>query len=220
MPIKHVEPAQLKSSTVKPARKKSSSWRWGGALLALTLALGWASSTLFGPKAQDQLTSQEIQERQAAFTKERALAVTVVDADQIDAALDGMQLSPYDKAQMRALLTPSGAQQTGAGTTSNAPAANAPTQISSLRLVSVSVWDTDAADGDVVAITSAGYRREVVLSKTVQVVTFPVDSTATVQVTGIRDGGGGITLGLRGPSQELLMPIMSEGQTISLPVLH
>ena len=75
-------------------------------------------------------------------------------------------------------------------------------------------------DGDVVTVSSAGYRRDITLTNAPLTVSFPVDGSSSMQFVGVHDGGGGITLGIRGPNQEFLMPIMSEGQALSLPVTN
>jgi hypothetical protein len=84
----------------------------------------------------------------------------------------------------------------------------------------MTLWDTHDEDGDVDALASAGFRREIVLTNAPQTISFPVDSASTVQVIGVHDGGGGITLGISSPAQQVLMPIMSEGQALTLPVTY
>lgn len=219
--MKHLDPVQIEAAARQQPKKKSS-LPWVLSVLAITTALGAAGTYFFAPNVQDQVTDQEKQERQIAFTKVRTLQAIEVEADKVDAALDEMRLPPPERAQMRAMLPAGGAtQQPSTPPTGNVappPVAPLPGQDKPLRLVSISLWDTHAPDGDVVAIVSAGYRREIVLTKAEQMITFPVDQAATVQVVGVRDGGGGITVGIRGPMQDILMPIMSEGQTLSLPV--
>jgi hypothetical protein len=108
--------------------------------------------------------------------------------------------------------------------TGNAPAqAIAPAHLSQPaqhnRLAWITLWDTDAEDGDAVRIDSQGYSRTVTLAK--QPVTFaiPVPLDGVVKVTGIRDGeGGGITVGFASGASRAAFPIMSVGQTLGLNV--
>ncbi|WP_460907957.1 hypothetical protein [Paraburkholderia jirisanensis] len=83
----------------------------------------------------------------------------------------------------------------------------------------VHLWDTDAEDGDVVRIESAGYARTVTLTK--QGITFavPVSGSGQIRITGVKDGdGGGVTVGIGSGSAQAILPIMSEGQTLTLNV--
>lgn len=213
--MKHLDPRQIEVPVDAKPQKKASTLLWVSTLLALCFGLGAAGTAMFVAKSQDRVSDKEKQERQIEFTKVRELQVPELEAANFDAALDDMRLAPQERAQLRTLLVSAAPGTTSGSSTS--PVASA-TGNSPLRLVSVSVWDSDAEDGDVVAVVSGGYRREVALTKAVQTIAFPVDGSSLVQFVGVRDGGGGITLGLRGPSQEILMPIMSEGQTLSLPI--
>lgn len=209
--MRHLEPDQIDAVANKRRPLKQNNLLWIASMLTACIVLGASSTTWFAPGAQDLVANTEKQERQLAFTKVSELRVSEVEASKIDTALNEMMLPPNERAQMRSLLAPA------ASTNPTIPGGGA---VSSpvLRLVSISLWDTHAEDGDVVAVVGGGYRREIVLTKTIQTIAFPVDRLAMVEIVGVRDGGGGITLGIRGSSQEILMPIMSEGQTLSLPL--
>jgi hypothetical protein len=117
-----------------------------------------------------------------------------------------------------------GATQAGVPATQTAtsalPVAEAgPRKESTVRLAWISLWDTDAEDGDAVRIDSQGYSRTVLLSK--QPVTFaiPVPANGIVNITGVRDGeGGGVTVGLASGASKAVFPIMSVGQVLGLRV--
>lgn len=195
--MKHVEPGPMTQALPRKPKRKFSALLWwlmaGGAVLGL----GALGTEFLGPPAADMVSQTEIQKRQTGFTASRALSVAAVDPADYEKTLGEMRLAPTEQSQLRARLT-DGSE--------------------SVRLVSMTLWDTHSEDGDVVAVVSAGYRNEIAILHGPQVVSFPVDGTGLVQIVGVRDGGGGITLGVRGPQRELLMPIMSEGQTISIPV--
>lgn len=213
--MKHLEPSQIAAAVDRQSPKRRSTLAWMLSTLAICIGLGAAGTAIFVAEVQDRVTDQEKQERQITFAQVKELNLPAVAPTRIEAALDGMKLPPSARSEMASLLAPTAStdQRPMLATT-----ATGSTKQPLLDLVSMSVWDTHAEDGDVVAIVSAGYRREIVLTKVIQTVVFPVDRSAAVQIIGVRDGGGGITLGIRGSSQEILMPIMSEGQVLSLPI--
>lgn len=213
--MKHLDPNQIEAPVDKTPRKKHRALLWVSTVFALCVGLGAAGTAFLVPEAQDIVTDQERQERQIAFTKVRELRAYAVATEEIDTTLDEMRLPPTERAQMKTFLTSGALSATTNAATSPVTAT---TENTALRLVSVSLWDSHADDGDVVAVVGGGYRREVALTKDIQTIAFPVDGSSMVQIIGVRDGGGGITLGIRGPSQDVLMPIMSEGQTLSLPI--
>jgi len=223
--MKHLDPRQIekpKKSPPEQQKKNRTGLFWGLSMIVIVLGLGAAGTAFFSRGAIDQVSDQEKQDRQIAFTKVRELAVTPVDSSQIDSALDEMRLTPPERAQMRGMIQDkapaSQTSTTGAGPSAVTMTFTPTSQDKPLRLVSISLWDSDAEDGDVVAVISGGYRREILLTKAVQTVTIPVDQASLLKIVGVRDGGGGITVGIRGPSQEILVPILAEGEVLSLPI--
>jgi hypothetical protein len=133
-----------------------------------------------------------------------------------------MQLSPAAQLELKQVLqqsqpAPSHAKPPPAGTPLPTPA-TIPATSSQLRLVELTLWDSQAPDGDVVRVVSAGYSRDVVLHKQPVVLAVPVQGSMPIQIVGVRDGGGGITLGVQGLQSPVMAPIISEGQTITLPI--
>lgn len=182
----------------------------------------------------DAVDPAEANARAAAFAALKPLPLSLVPAAEIAGAIDGMNLSSAEKAAMvsnvqtaapeantRDVPAPAAAPQANTG---DAPAqATAPAPLSQPaqhnRLAWITLWDTDAEDGDAVRIDSQGYSRTVTLAK--QPVTFaiPVPLDGVVKVTGIRDGeGGGITVGFASGASRAAFPIMSVGQTLGLNV--
>ena len=223
--MKHIEPTQLQGVDEPRHARRPGSRVWLGLATALCLGLGGLATAMFDGNLQDRVTDAERSERLARIGGLPALQLAVVAPERLDESLGRMGLQPNESVTLRAMLFPATGEARGgraalATRTQGTPAALSapvPAQRAPVRLVELAVWDTHAADGDVIAIASAGYRRELVLTKAVQVVAVPVDASGLLAITGIRDGGGGITLGVRGSSQTVLMPIMSEGQTIALP---
>jgi hypothetical protein len=170
------------------------------------------------------VTQEEQQARHAAFTNVSVIALPSISVSEIDAALDTMKLDPVELSTLKALVSGDAGSpvpaSNGLSVFNTTPAAQRVATRMPVRLVSVTLWDTHDQDGDVVTVSSAGYHRQIVLTNAPQTVAFPVNQASAVQVVGTHDGGGGITLGIRGPNQEFLMPIMSEGQSLTLPVTN
>jgi hypothetical protein len=83
--------------------------------------------------------------------------------------------------------------------------------------VSITLWDTDVEDGDVVRVDSEGYSRTLVLTRRGTTIAVPLSANGAIRVTGINDGdGGGITVGLASGAAKVVFPIMSVGQTLQL----
>jgi hypothetical protein len=85
-----------------------------------------------------------------------------------------------------------------------------------VQLATVLLFDTQATDGDVVDIVSGTYRKRVYLTKTQQRLVVPITNNA-LYMSGVRDGGGGITVGVRtSENEELISPVMRVGETVEL----
>jgi hypothetical protein len=175
----------------------------------------------------DDVSPSDEHARLEAFRALAPLKLTTVEDSDIDSALQSMHLDPAAAAALKADLSdatsppqhaseqqvPSGAQQP---TPQSAPAR---TQSRRLRLVWITLWDTDVEDGDVVRIDSEGYSRTVRLTKKGDTFAVPVPADGVIKVTGVSDGdGGGITVGLASGDARAIFPIMSEGQELGLKV--
>jgi hypothetical protein len=209
---------------------------------AIAVSLHFFSGGAFWPihKSGDVIEQSDADARAAQFASLTPLALALVPPSDEAAALEGMGLGPQQKSALLASLHPPEAPAPAANSTPAAdpakpadsanpadsarpapdqtPAAKA-TSPKTRRLAWVTLWDTDAEDGDVVRLDSQGYSRTITLTK--QPVTFavPVPADGLIQVTGIRDGeGGGITVGLASGASKAVFPIMSVGQTLGLKV--
>jgi hypothetical protein len=214
----HVQPLPEQPGRIRQSRP----WlkRWVVLFCALTLGLGSMASWLFAPDAQDRLTPAEIEQRAATFAKMPPLQLKTVPATELDTRLADMKLTPVAQVELKQLLQqapprPRVSRPLPAGANSPNVARAEP---SSVRLIELTLWDSHAADGDVVRVISAGYSRDVVLYKQPLVLAVPVQAGVPIQILGVHDGGGGITLAVKGADSPVMTPIMSEGQTISLPI--
>jgi hypothetical protein len=198
--------------------------RFLASLLIVAVTIGAGFTWLYPPGSSDRVTTAEREARQDSFTRLEPIQLEAIDQTERVAATDAMQLPPSDRAALRAFLavadtqaadTPANNQVTPAPVTTTAPDVSK----QPIVLTRLTLWDTHAEDGDVVAIVSAGYRREVRITNGVQRVIIPVkQGTSVIEVIGIHDGGGGITLGVEAAGGQALMPIMAVGQTLALPV--
>jgi len=207
-PMQHLEPQQIQPPPEVKSPSRRNSLLWAGGVLALVAAMGWGGTSLFLGPDTDVVSQAERTNSAALLQSIKPLPVKLVPQANIDNAVAGMQLDAAKQTQLKQMLqvSPAGVSPQGTAGTETP------------RLVEFAVWDTHVADGDTITVTSAGYARDVVLSKQLQQVVVPVGSNGQITITGLRDGGGGITLGIKGMQQEELKLIMSEGQSIVLPI--
>jgi hypothetical protein len=209
--MQHLDPRQIEPIHSPQQSARRGARLWTVLFLAVALGAGWAGTRWFGVPGMDTVSASEAAERSARFASVQPLEMQAVPADKQAAAVQGMQLDAAAQLQLRRQLAPATTN------TAQRPATAKPSE-APMKLVEIMLWDTHAPDGDVVTVESGGYAREVVLAKQPQTLVIPVDATASLKITGVRDGGGGITLGVGGPKQKVLMPILSEGQTLLLPL--
>ena len=90
-------------------------------------------------------------------------------------------------------------------------------QDGTVEMVAIGFYDDCAEDGDVVRVQSGGIDVVISLLHRVQYVQIPVPKGQAVQVTvsGIRDGTGGITLGMVTPTGDVHVPRIAPGDQIS-----
>jgi hypothetical protein len=164
----------------------------GAALLALGAALWWPSTP--GADVVPDATQQQVAQ---AFHAAVPLALPRVHSTPEAArALAALQLAPAQHRQLQADLA--------AG---------------QVQLAWVQAWDSMAEDGDVIQLTSAGYTVEVPLRRAPVWLPLPVARVnAQVVVTGVRDGGGGITAALQTADGRVRLPVLAPGQTLTVPL--
>jgi hypothetical protein len=202
----------LQPEPLKPFRKASTLSSFAKALLATTAVIsvaGISGAYLSGspfwatPPSADNVSTAQQEMRLHAYEALGALTLQSVTPADYPRAAESLALPDTAKHTLLADIE----KQTSPS----------PTHAGTARLVWVTLWDTDAEDGDVIRIDSHGYSRTVELKK--QPVTFAVPTDGNIRITGVRDGeGGGITVGLASGALKALLPIMSTDQTLNLSV--
>lgn len=86
------------------------------------------------------------------------------------------------------------------------------------KLTEITLWDDVAEDGDVVSISTAGIRQEIPIMHEPTKVLLPLVAGQPIMLTGVKDGGGGITVAIGNGNVPLANPVMKEGETLSIPV--
>lgn len=182
--------------------RSPSGWTRRALIGAASLVLAGAVMTGMGLFAGgDSVSPQQVAERQAAYETLLAgpgMPLRMVAPEDVDAAIAAMPdtVSEAEREQVRA--------EVAAG---------------DVRLAWLTVWDTHVEDGDVLRFeSSVSIPIEIMAlnAKTTFGVPFPPDGM--VRVTGVRDGGGGITVGLESGETRILWPTMQPGDVLDLPV--
>lgn len=99
------------------------------------------------------------------------------------------------------------------------PRAAAPEDDVELPLAWLTLWDHRDEDGDIVRVVSEGYSRTVPILNTPVTLAVPVPASGVVNVIGIHDGVGGITVGIQSGATPVLLPVLSVGQVVGVPIV-
>ena len=210
----NLKPTPLAAQPQQKPRKKAN------ALISLLLAAGlvvgggWGLQTMFGSdeagnlppavaatQSTDDLTNQQKQERQQKF--------------QATGATFSVRVLSEAETQQKMAQAPS----VGMPDTAPESAANLLEGLANgtySKIVELTVWDDVAQDGDIVQIQSLDHAETIPLMHKPHTTYFPVQDGKAVTITGIRDGGGGITLGFTGSGQPISLPVLNEGEHIDI----
>lgn len=181
---------------------KSASARWlRPALLAAAVAAIGAVAYFGLSGGGDQVTDAEIQSRteaHQALLASPGLPVTLVRADEVDSALASMPdtVPQQTREEMRSQINQG-----------------------NLQLAWVTLWDTHVEDGDILRFeSSTSIPIEVMALNAHTTFAIPYPADGQVLVTGVKDGGGGITIALESGATLIKWPTMAEGDTLLLPI--
>lgn len=177
---------RLALSLIFPRRKRKA-LMIGGGLAAAAIGLWFALMP-----GGDAFSQVERARRIAAFPQSVTLPI-VTEADR-EAALGTMWLTPDAETHLRADL-----------------------EAGRARLAWLSVWDDQVVDGDWVHVASGGFSLNVELLGTRKQIAIPVTKGGTdLVITGLDDGGGGITLGMQTDTGIIQTPVMDPGESLTL----
>lgn len=172
------------------------------AALAIAAALGIAAFfSLDGSPVVDQMTETEAQDRASAYQTLNAgpgLPLAYVAPEDIDQAIADMPpaVTPEQRQQLRTEIKQ--------GRT---------------KLAWLSLWDTHAEDGDIVRFeSSTSFPIDVTAINAKTTIAIPYPADGKVIVTGVHDGGGGITIALESGATQIAWPSMAPGDQLKLPV--
>ena len=82
----------------------------------------------------------------------------------------------------------------------------------------ITLWDDQDEDGDTVEIISHGFSQVVRLTNAPQQIAVPVPEGGVINVHGVYDGGGGITVAIRTAQGQVALPVMAVGQVVGVPI--
>ena len=205
----------------EPQREKPRKSSLSLALITAALIIGlggWGLTQLFdggnsggavATATADNLTQAEKDARAQQFSAVPRYALRRLDATEARSVIQNLPLPVAQKAALTENIAPA----TPAGQTQPAQPA---WENGGQQMVELVLWDNVAEDGDVVQVSSLGYSQTITITHAPQTVYFPAQYDVPVTITGIHDGGGGITLGFTGSGQPVSLPVMAEGQVISL----
>lgn len=199
--MKHLEPkpqlmAPPPSSKTLPT-KRNPKTIFAIAALAFIVGLGGVMTGLLDPTPSDNLSEPTKTRLANEFPAALPIKLTAVAAHETGTALHSMALPPGKRNLLMQTL-------------SNAPSKNS--------LAWVELWDFAAQDGDVVHISSAGFELDYPIQNTPARIAIPIDATARVTITGVHDGGGGITLGIKSASNDVSLPVIQPGEILNIPI--
>ncbi len=151
------------------------------------------------------------------------------DALQAEAADSAASVSPQNTPQRTtpisapapkpAAVASSAVSRPAARPSIPAPVAQAaPEDDIELPLAWLTLWDHRDEDGDIVRVVSEGYSRTVPILNTPVTLAVPVPASGVVNVIGIHDGMGGITVGIQSGATPVLLPVLSVGQVVGVPI--
>jgi len=198
---------------------------WG--TIGIVTVVGGAGLDMLWPLAKGDSVPPEVNARRAAAISGLTLIPVAVAAEEEEKQI--VHDMPLPPAQKEALLATVREERTALSAPSPAPApkpsaapAAAPAgeekAARPIGMTLITLWDTDAVDGDVVRVVSAGYEIDVTLAKAPLTIAVPIPPLGVVNIVGLRDGGGGITAGVAIAGRPLELPVMSVGQVLGLPV--
>jgi hypothetical protein len=188
------------SRNTPPGTTDSTPFKPRQLLIALGVAAAIAVAAItwqFSGTKSDDVSSNTKAQWAASFAVAAPTALKLVPSGEVDGAVKQMKLPPAQEQELK--------EEVSAGRT---------------RMVWLSFRDVMAEDGDTVSIESMAngviYRQSVVATNKEQRVYLPEPDAGRVNIRGVRDGGGGITIEITSGGAPLNLPFMTVGQVVSV----
>ena len=87
-----------------------------------------------------------------------------------------------------------------------------------VKVGAITLWDNVAEDGDAVEVAGAGFTQKLTIMHKPTAYFVPFQQGGTVRITGLVDGGGGITLGVQTALGNQFLPPLAPGQVLELQI--
>jgi len=208
---------QAKISPEPLGHKKSKTWqsilKFSCAVGVIAICSGYFLTTAFS--GGDDIDRAELQKISEGMKNLGATHLKKVTEPEWDEAISSIPLDKQSKELLTEKLTHYKNQLIE---NKNTVPEKAKLVLDDFQLVWLDLWDFAKQDGDIVQVSSAGYSIQVNLLKGVSRIAIPVDASHSVNITGMVDGGGGITLGVNSSGQALSL-VISPGQNYPLAVI-
>ena len=163
--------------------------------VATAVFAGAVAIRLFASPVSDTIAPDEIARRTEALRFEQPLRLSpvAVTAD----AINAVALPPDQRTALEASLADK-----------------------RIRLAWLALFDSDAVDGDRVAVESLGLTHRLTLGREPVAIPVAVPADGVIRLTGLDQGlGGGVTIGVMSGGQPIKLPPLAVGQTLSLRVM-
>jgi hypothetical protein len=167
----------------------------GLALLAAAVAGLYGK---FGPR-DDNVSGRERAERLRLFRLIRQIELQPVDTREYDRAFELMNLTPVEREELT--------KELGAAKAEGAPAKR--------QLLWITLWDSDAEDGDVVSLQSGSYRAPFTLKNKPQQFPVLLAPDGILHFVGAGDGDGrGVTVGALSGRTAISLPVLAVDERV------
>ena len=169
---------------LQPAKPRPAFARRGFLVAAAAVVIA-GTLRVSGRPQSDDISAAEIERRKANLKATGPIKVDLVRPDELSEAIKSLALSAPELETLQAAV-----------------------QAGNIRLFWIAVFDSDAEDGDCVAVESLGLSQTIRLTKTPHRIALPLAPSGEVHFTGTDEGlGGGVTVGV----------IVQNGRAITLP---
>lgn len=182
----------------EPQKPKSTRTKFALVAIAALLATAIGIGEFFGGGAHsDQPTRVQLEEMQRSWetVQKSGVILSEVQREEIAQAIATINLPEEERIALQREV-----------------------ESDRVSLVWITVWDSMAEDGDVITLSSNGLTITAPLYSKMHRIAVPRPSDGVVHVTGVQDGQGGITLGLMSGPNLVLIPPLSVGQSVGIPV--